>query len=198
MDAAQQLIDGLHGLTVPGLRTDPHQCGGQLLQHRERRRVSGIVGADRHQQIALAGSDRPAGDGGIDQMQLRLGELGGHLADGIDADGRGQDDDRPQLQHLDHAVGAVEGLVELDAVAHREQDHIRAGGGFPGGAGRGDAGLLGQRQPLAADVVTADAEFFGQARRHGQTHGSKPQDGDDRSARSVRSAHFLFLLREPV
>ena len=29
VDAAQQLVDGLHGLTVPGLWADPHQRGGQ-------------------------------------------------------------------------------------------------------------------------------------------------------------------------
>ena len=178
VDAAQELVDGLHRLPLAGGVADEDEGSGHRVEDgpRDFPDLRGRAAGD--EEVALPGSDRAAGDGCVDEADARLGEAIGLGLDGLGADGGGEDDRGSGSEDRDDAGGPVEDLLELGGVAHGDEDEVRAGGGRGGGVGDGDAALGGEGAALLEGVESGDLEGLGEMGGHGQSHRSETEDGD--------------------
>ena len=176
--AAQQLVDGLHGLAVAGAWAHPLEGPREDLEHGRDQRERLVGGADGDQQRAVARADRSAGDGRVDEVQADGVEADGDLADRLDADGRGQQDDRAGLEHVRDAVIAEQGAVELGVVAHGEQDDVDPARGIPSRVRGLDPRRDGEGGALRGRVGGADQGVRREAGRHRQAHRAQAEDCD--------------------
>src|SRR5699024_1404966 len=175
---AQQLVDDLEALPVPGGLTDDGRVRGEGVQQRAHRGDVLLRTAHHDEQIALGGARGAAGDGGVDDPGGGAREARGGLLDRRGADGGHDQHGRRLGEHLGDPVLAPEDGLELRR--RRDHDHHdvraarrRAGGG--GGSGHVREGVAGG----GVEVEGGDGEAGrGGGAGHRRADGAQTDPGD--------------------
>lgn len=176
--AAQQLVDGLERLAVARTVADDREGGGEPLEHGARDGERRVGRADDDEQVALARPHGSAGQRRVDEVRADGLEPRCQLGDARRADGAREEHGGAGPQVRAERLLAEQQRLELLARAHGDEHDV---GGLDGVccARRGAHAVRGgELEPLLGDVEACDVECVREPRRHGQSHGAEPDDGD--------------------
>jgi hypothetical protein len=136
------------------------------------------LSADDDQEVAFPGALRATGQRGVNKGHTVFGKLGHRCRNGLGAHGAAEDHDGARLQDGSHAVLTEQDVVQLLAVADRQEQGVRAFGGFAGSAEGLDACRGGEIQAGFGDVEAVDGQLGCKAGCHRQAHGAQAEDGN--------------------